>query len=103
MAWIFGPFLRLDGVVNGEDQGGVVGQDRQDQSEQDPSGLEAGPFVAVEEAMIVGVAGVVAMAHDPQGGGDGASPGGEQGADGEEPGLGPGPAGEEWSEVGQGG
>src|SRR5262249_14693120 len=93
----------LDGIVGGQDDRPVAGDHGDDQAEQDLPGGQAGPGVAVEDAVVVGEVPLLAQAHDPRDRTDGAVAGRQEGSDGQELGLDPGAVGEQWSEGGQDG
>ena len=82
--------------------GASVGQHGEDQAEQDLPGGQAGPGVAVEDAVVVGEVALAGLPHDPQGGGDGASAASRRAPTARCVGR-PGAVGEQWSEGGQGG
>src|SRR5512135_3172213 len=93
----------LDGIVGGQDDRPVAGEDGDDQAEQDLPGGQAGPGVAVQDAVVVGEVPLLAEPHDPQDRTDGAVAGSQEGSDGQELGLDPDAVGEQGSEGGQDG
>ena len=93
----------LDGIVGGQGDRPVAGEDGNDQAEQDLPGGQAGPGIAVQDAVIIGEAPLAAEPHDAQDGADGARSGGQDGPDGKGLGLGPDAVGEQWCKGGQDG
>ena len=93
----------LDGIVGGQGDRPVAREDGDDQAEQDLPGGQAGPGIAVQEAVVVGEVPLPAQAHDSQDSTDGTVAGHQEGTDGQELGLGPGAVGDQWSEGGQDG
>src|SRR5207302_1463280 len=75
----------FDGVVGSQDDRPVLGdEEADDQPQEDATGHAGRPRRAVEGAVVVGEVGLVAFAHDAQGGGDGSWAFGEPGADDED-------------------
>src|SRR4051794_14737696 len=81
----------------------MAGDQSDDQAQEDLSGGQAGPGVAVQDAVVVGEVAFLAQPHDPEDGTDGARAGGQEGADGEGLGLGPDAGGEQWCKGSQDG
>src|SRR5262249_28832821 len=90
-----------DGVIGGQDDGPIAGDYRDDQPQEDLPGGEAGPGIAVQDAVVVGEVPLLPQAHGPQGGTDGAIADGQEGPDGEGLGLDPGAVGEQRCEGSQ--
>ena len=69
----------FQGIVQTQYQGAKGGEGLYEQDQQQVTGLAAGPGGPIQDPVIVLDMAGLAQAHDPQGGGDGAFPWGQDG------------------------
>ncbi|MBV8316257.1 MAG: hypothetical protein JO116_24800 [Planctomycetaceae bacterium] len=73
----------LDGVIGGQDDRPVAGDYGDDQAERDLPGGQAGPGIAVQDAVGVGEVPLLAEPQDAQDRTDGVVAGSQEGSDGQ--------------------